>query len=205
MVGREAPESGQAPEEPSTAPKVTLDEVKAALKRHREAIKSLFVRYEEEAVPLIDPDLAFRWDVMQIRMKTEEHEAFEGAKRYRRTIHRGTSEGIGRPDRRRSPVAEARPGTASREGEAARDGRRRGEGEGIRPAAQDLPDRAARLRSGLRWTALLEEVPPGLPPVPGLEGARHVPGVAEPRRGLPPGDRPRHLGPERGRGGQARG
>ncbi len=32
---------------------------------------------------------------MQIRMKTEEHEAFEGANRYRRTIHRGTSEALG--------------------------------------------------------------------------------------------------------------
>jgi RNA polymerase sigma factor (sigma-70 family) len=97
MIGREIPESGQAPEEPSTAPKVTIDEVKAALKSHREAIRSLFVRYEEEAVPLIDPDLAFRWDVMQDRMKTEEHEAFEGANRYRRTIHRGTSEALGDP------------------------------------------------------------------------------------------------------------
>jgi RNA polymerase sigma factor (sigma-70 family) len=97
MVGREARESGQAQGEPSTAPEVTLDEVKTALKRHREAIKGLFVRYEEEAVPLIDPDLAFRWDVMQIRMKTEEHQAFEETNRYRRTIHRGTSEALGDP------------------------------------------------------------------------------------------------------------
>jgi hypothetical protein len=34
---------------------------------------------------------------MQFRMKTEEHEAIKGAKRYHRTIHRGTAKALGDP------------------------------------------------------------------------------------------------------------
>ena len=96
-IEHQSPELRQAPEDASAAPRVSLDEVKAALKRRREGIKSLFVRYEEEGVPLVDPALAFRWDIMRMRMKTEEHEAFEGTNRYRRTIHRGTAKALGDP------------------------------------------------------------------------------------------------------------
>ncbi len=205
-IEHQSPELRQAPEDASAAPRVSLDEVKAALKRRREGIKSLFVRYEEEGVPLVDPALAFRWDIMRMRMKTEEHEAFEGTNRYRRTIHRGTAKALGDPTvvDPLSPkiVQERRREQAKKH----RDGSRGSEGEGTRPAAaHDLSGPDPRLRSALRWTTLLEEVPPGLSSLPGIERARHIPRMAEPGRGLSPGDRPRHFGSDRGSGGETGG
>jgi RNA polymerase sigma factor (sigma-70 family) len=86
-VGGSVPDSREELPPRSETP-LNLTEVRAKLQKQREKIESLYVEYDIELEPKVEPKLLSLWGIAFFALKQENHDAFKGIQQYHRMIQR---------------------------------------------------------------------------------------------------------------------